>query len=87
MAALTRSSREPSGTAMTDKARQVFWDSFQDGHTCALCEAAVIDQALPAAERARQAVALRTLHYSRIARNARRAAASARASRAPDAAL
>jgi hypothetical protein len=86
IAALTRSSREPSGTAMTAKARQTFWDSFAAGHECRFCEPVVIDQELPDAERQRQAAAARAVHYSLIARNARRAAASARASRAPDAA-
>lgn len=89
IAALTRSAREPSGTAMTAKARQTFWDSFETGHECARCAPVVIDQTLPAAERRRQAAAARTVHYSRIAQNARQAAAAARrrARQAPDAAL
>lgn len=81
IAALTRSAREPSGTAMTDTARRAFWDSFDTGHECRLCPAVIIDQALPADERARQAAAARSAHFSRIARNARIAATVARASR------
>lgn len=83
IAALTRSAREPSGTAMTDRARQAFWDSFLTGHECRVCRPIVIDQSLPSEERLRQAAAARAAHFSRIARGARRAAASARAARVP----
>lgn len=84
IAALTRSAREPSGTAMTEQARQTFWDSFLTGHQCRACPAVIIDQSLPADQRQRQAAAARAAHFSRIARGARRAAASARAARMPD---
>ncbi len=87
IAALTRSANEPSGTAMTAKARQTFWDSFESGHECGLCKPVVIDQSLPLDERQRQAAAARSAHYSRIARSARIAAAVARARRTPNAAL
>jgi len=87
IAALTRSAKEPSGTAMTAKARQTFWDSFERSHECNVCPRVDIDQSLPAAERQRQAAAARAAHYSRIARNARIAATVARAAKAPDAAL
>ena len=87
IAAFTRSAQEPSGTAMTAKARQTFWDSFGTGHECGVCKPVAIDQSLPADERERQAAALRSAHFSRIARNARIAASVARARSAPDAAL
>lgn len=78
IAALIRSSREPSGSAMTAAARRAFWDSFELGHECSLCEAVVIDQGLPADERQRQVAALRAAHFGRIARHARRAAGASR---------
>ena len=83
IAALTRSAREPSGTAMTAKARSAFWDSFETAHTgCRSgCPDVVIDQSLPAGERTRQAAAARAAHFSRIARGARIAASVARAGR------
>jgi hypothetical protein len=87
IAALTRSAQEPSGTAMTAKARQSFWDSFETGHECAVCAPVVIDQSIPKTERQRQAAAARSAHFSRIARNARIAATAARGRKAPDAAL
>lgn len=87
IAALTRSAREPSGTAMTATARQAFWDSFLHGHECKVCKPIAIDQDLPAADRERMAAALRTAHFSRIARNARIAARVARGGIAPSAAL
>lgn len=76
IAALTRSSREPSGTAMTAAARRKFWDGFETGHECSVCELIVIDQALPAAERQRQVAAARSAHFSRMARRARQAKAA-----------
>lgn len=72
---------------MTASARQTFWDSFETGHECSLCDPVIIDQASPAADRQRQVAAARAAHYSRIARNARKAAAGARAGKVPDAAL
>lgn len=87
IAALTRSAREPSGTAMTAPARQAFWDSFLNGHECSVCKWVAIDTTLPDAERKRMAAALRTAHFSRIARNARMAARVARGGIAPRAAL
>jgi hypothetical protein len=73
IAALIRSSREPSGAAMTAAARRTFWDSFELGHECRLCEAVVIDQDLPPEERQRQAAALRAVHFSKMARASRAA--------------
>lgn len=78
IAALTRVSREPSGTAMTTKARDTFWDSFERGHECKFCPAVTIDQSLPGQERQRQVTALRRAHFSRMGRNARLAARVAR---------
>jgi hypothetical protein len=70
IAALTRVSREPSGTAMTARARSAFWQSFYDA----------TDPGLPEAERQRQADAARRLHMTRLAQKAalkrRRAAAA-----------
>lgn len=72
---------------MTAKARQAFWDSFNVGHDCGLCDPVIIDQSLPPREKDRQAAAARAAHFSRIARNARIAATAARGRKAPDAAL
>lgn len=73
IAALTRVAQEPSGTAMTDKARSKFWKSFYDK----------TDPELPEAERQRQADAARRLHMTRLSHKAaltrRRAADAARA--------
>ncbi len=70
IAALTRVSQEPSGTAMTEKARSRFWESFYDA----------TDPSLPEAERQRQAEAARRLHMTRLSQRAalkrRRAAAA-----------
>lgn len=60
IAALARSAREPSGTAMTDKARKTFWDSFYDN----------TDPELPEADRQRQAEAARKLHMTRLSHRA-----------------
>lgn len=60
IAALTRVSREPSGTAMTEQARRTFWDSFYDR----------TDPELPEAERQRQAAAARKLHMTRLSHRA-----------------
>lgn len=70
IAALARVAKEPSGTAMTDKARGKFWQSFYDA----------TDPSLPEAERQRQAEAARRLHMTRLAQKAslkRRKAATA----------
>lgn len=58
IAAFTRSSREPSGAAMTDKARRTFLDSFYEK----------TDPALPEAERRRQADAAFRAHMRSIAK-------------------
>ena len=60
IAALSRVAQEPSGTAMTDKARSAFWQSFYDR----------TDPELPEAERQRQADAARRLHMTRLSHNA-----------------
>ena len=60
IAALTRVAQEPSGTAMTEKARSAFWQSFYDR----------TDSALPEAERERQASAARRLHMTRLSHKA-----------------
>lgn len=70
IAALARVAAEPSGEAMTARARRAFAESFY----------AATDPALPERERLRQAEAARKLHYQRLARlsvKARRAAAAA----------
>lgn len=66
---------------MTAAARQAFWDSFEYGHKCILCEAVLIDQSLPERERRRQAAALRAVHFSRMGRKPRRAASAKRTRR------
>jgi hypothetical protein len=60
IAALTRVAAEPSGTAMTEKARSAFWQKFYDA----------TDPGLPEAERQRQADAARRLHMTRLAQKA-----------------
>jgi hypothetical protein len=60
IAALTRVMQEPSGTAMTEKARSAFWRSFYDR----------TDPELPDAERVRQADAARRLHMTRLSHKA-----------------
>jgi hypothetical protein len=60
IAALTRVTQEPSGTAMTEKARSKFWQSFYDA----------TDPSLPEAERQRQADAARRLHMTRLSQKA-----------------
>jgi hypothetical protein len=60
IAALTRVAQEPSGTAMTEKARSAFWQSFYDR----------TDPELPEAERVRQADAARRLHMTRLSHKA-----------------
>lgn len=63
VAALARVAQEPSGAAMTAKARRTFWESFY----------AATDPALPETERRRQAEAARRLHYVRLSQRAVRA--------------
>jgi hypothetical protein len=75
IAALTRSSREPSGTAMTEKARSTFWQRFYDQ----------TDASLPEAERVRQADAARRAHMTRLSHKA--ALARTRAAAAHTAAI
>lgn len=60
IAALTRVAQEPSGAAMTAKARATFEQSFYDR----------TDPALPHEERLRQARALKSLHYTELSRRA-----------------
>jgi len=73
IAALARVAREPSGTAMTDKARSAFRRSFYDQ----------TDPGLPEADRQRQADAAYRLHMTRLSHRAaltrRREAEAARA--------
>lgn len=66
IAALSRVAREPSGTAMTEKARRTFRDSFDTGHSCALCGTVTIDPGAPAAERRRRAEAAYRAHMTRL---------------------
>lgn len=61
IAALARSAQEPSGTAMTAKARQAFLDSFY----------ARTDPELPERERQRQASARYRLHMTRLSHSRR----------------
>jgi hypothetical protein len=61
LAALTRSASEPSGAAMTEKARATFRQSFYDA----------TDPDLPEAERQRQAEAAYRAHMRKIARRPR----------------
>lgn len=60
IAALTRVAQEPSGTAMTDKARRSFRQSFYDA----------TDPELSEADRQRQADAAYRLHMTRISHRA-----------------
>jgi uncharacterized membrane protein YqiK len=60
IAALSRVAQEPSGTAMTEKARSKFWQSFYDK----------TDPQLPEQERVRQADAARRLHMTRLSHKA-----------------
>ena len=60
IAALSRVKQEPSGTAMTDKARRTFRESFFDA----------TDPELPEPERRRQADAAYRLHMTRISHRA-----------------
>lgn len=60
IAALSRVAQEPSGTAMTEKARSTFRQSFYDA----------TDPGLPEAERQRQADAAYRLHMTRISHKA-----------------
>lgn len=70
IAALSRVAQAPSGTAMTDKARSKFRQSFYDR----------TDPQLPEGERQRQADAAYRLHMTRLSQRAavarRRAAAA-----------
>lgn len=61
IAALTRSAQEPSGAAMTEKARRTFRDSFYDA----------TDPELPEAERRRQGEAAYRAHMRTIAAKSR----------------
>lgn len=76
IAALARVAQEPSGIAMTDKARSAFRQSFYDR----------TDPGLPEAERQRQADAAYRLHMTRLSHKAtlarKRWAAAQRARRA-----
>ena len=60
IAALARSAQEPSGTAMTEKARSTFRDSFYEA----------TDPELPEPERRRQADAAYRLHMTRLSHRA-----------------
>lgn len=60
IAALARVAREPSGTAMTARARSAFLRSFYEQ----------TDPELPEAERQRQAAAARRLYFTRLSQRA-----------------
>lgn len=77
IAALARVSREPSGTAMTERARRSFRDSFYVRHECGLCGVVEIDQDLPAAERQRMGDAAYRLHMTKVSHRAALARARA----------
>lgn len=62
MGGLARSARAPSGAAVSEKARNAFWQSFYDQ----------TDPQLPEAERVRMANAARKLHMTELSRNAAR---------------
>lgn len=70
MGGLARSAQAPSGTAVSEPARNAFWQSFYDR----------TDPALPEKERVRQADAARQLHMTRLSRlAAKKRTAAARA--------
>lgn len=75
IAALTRVAKEPSGTAMTAKARSAFRQKFYNA----------TDPDLPEAERQRQAAAAYRLHMTRLSHRA--ALARSRAARAQSEAI
>ena len=54
-------------TAINERARAVYKDSFRAGHSCRLCPAIVIPEGLSGAEIDRRAVALRRAHFTRLA--------------------
>lgn|SRR5487761_230475 len=76
IAALARVSREPSGSAMTQRARDVFRDSFYDK----------TDSALPHKDRQRQADAAYKLHMTRLSHRGALARARAKGNLAASAA-
>ena len=49
------------------KARDTYRTSFRSGHGCALCSTITIPAGLPEVEVDRRAVALRRLHFTRLA--------------------
>ena len=55
------------GLAQTARAREVYRDSFLDGHFCKVCPSVVIPPDLPEFERHRRAQALRRAHFARMA--------------------
>jgi hypothetical protein len=72
IAALARVAQEPSGTAMTDRARRTFRASFYES----------TDSSLPEAERQRQADAAYKLHMTRLSHRAARSRKRAQAATA-----
>jgi hypothetical protein len=66
IAALSRSATE-SGADRMAAANRVYRESFNAGHSCQLCKAVTIDQALAPAEIARRGEALYRLHMRRLA--------------------
>jgi hypothetical protein len=68
------------GEAVTAKARQVYRDSFSDGHSCTLCGSVSLPDGLSPAERQRRAGALRSMHYANLGL----AASRSRTSKAAD---
>lgn len=70
IAALARSAAEPSGTAMTERARQTFRDSFLTRHQCDMCGLVEIPEGAPDAERQRRADAAYSAHMTRLSQRA-----------------
>jgi hypothetical protein len=66
IAALSRSATE-TGADRLAAANRAWRASFRQGHQCAHCKKAVIDQTLPEAEIGRRADALYRLHMKRLA--------------------
>ena len=61
------------GAEMTEKARETFRASFEEGHGCKVCPRIDLPAGLLPVERARRAEALRRGHYARVAMASARA--------------
>lgn len=66
MGGLTTAARH-EGVALTAAARQVYRDSFREGHGCKLCPRWDMPADLSEAEVTRRAEALRKAHFGRLA--------------------